>query len=320
MRISFSVCGLDVKRSVSLSIFLSLSLPFASAAPAEETPTPPLLNAARAGSVAAMKTLIDAGANVNEANVYGNTALHFALRRTSTGRIRGHIQVVALLVTRGADVNSQTRNGRTPLMDASDIGDTEVVTYLLGHGALPNPADSEGRTALAIAASRLYRDIVSELVTHGANLQASDMQGRTPLMQAISSVTLPPLASDALIAEEMERLAIVNELLAHRANANSTDKAGWTPIALAAEKGSPEIVRTLVSHGANVNARVPAVGNETPLMIAIRRNNPGTVKALLAANPDLSLVNSAGRTALSYARGYQDAEIIDLLRKAGATR
>jgi ankyrin repeat protein len=314
---------LRMKRATSFATLAALILAFrlAAAAPSEQAQTTPLLNAALAGNISAMKALIDSGANVNEANVYGNTPLHFALRRTSMGRRQGRLDAVALLVTHGANVNSRTRDGRTPLMDASDIGDAGAVLYLVAHGAQLDLADADGRTALAIAASRLYSDIVATLAAHGADTEARDKQGRTPLMQAIAAVSVPmPTRSEDRAAEKNERRAIVNLLLQHRADANSVDKLGWTPVALAADKGSPEIVAALINHGANVDIAVSGMGNQTPLMLAIRRNSPGTVMALIAAKPDFSRVDASGRTALSYARGYQDKEIIDLLQKAGAVR
>jgi ankyrin repeat protein len=290
------------------------------AAPHEEVQETPLLAAAIAGDIPAMKVLINSGANVNETNIYGNTPLHYALRRTFMGRRQGRVAVVAFLVNHGAQVNSRTKNGITPLMDASNTGDTEALKYLAEHGAQINLADKDGRTALSLAASQLYDDIVIYLVAHDANIDSRDGEGRTPLMQAIAAGSLLTMQIDKdRSVEDASRLSIVNILLEHHADVNLVDKSGWTPLALAAQNNSTEIVTTLINHGANQNIHVPIFGGETPIMTAIRNNNLQMLKVLVAAKPDLALANSQGRTALSYARGYRDEEMIEILKQAGAS-
>jgi len=290
------------------------------AAPHEEAQVTPLLAAAIAGDIPTMKVLIDSGANANETNINGNTPLHYALRRTFMGRRQGRVAVVAFLVNHGAQVNSRTKTGITPLMDASNTGDTEALKYLVEHGAQINFADKDGRTSLSLAASQLYDDIVIYLVAHDANIDSRDGEGRTPLMQAIAASSHLTMQTDKdRSVEEVNRLAIVNLLLGHHADVNFVDKSGWTPLALAAQNNSIEIVTTLIKHGANQNIHVPIFGGETPIMTAIRKNNLQMLKVLVAAKPDLGLANSQGRTALSYARGYRDEEMIEILKKAGAS-
>lgn len=309
-------CGRSTVCAASLAIFFSLGAAMAG----EVGPPSPLLNAALSANISAMKAELDAGANVNQATVLGDTPLHFILRRTSLGRMQGRIEAVALLVSHGANVNSRNRRGVTALMEAADAGDTEVVKYLVQHLATIDLSDDEGRTAISLSASRRYSDIVSFLAGAGANIEARDNHERTPLMQAIASVPVAPSDAAAHVTEEGEQLSIVELLLARGANPNTVDRKGWTPVALGAEYGSPEIVSALLRRGANVNVRTTSLGNQSPLMIAIRRNNLAMLKAFLAAKPDLSVVDSKGLTALDYAQRYQDSGMIDLLRKAGAYR
>ena len=140
-------------------------------------------------------------------------------------------------------------------------------------------------------------------------------------MQAIAAGSMPsPIKEKDHNVEDTSRLAIVNTLIKYHADVHTTDLAGWTPIALAAENNYYEIVRILIENGANQNIQVKGYGGDTPLMIAIRKNNSQIFKALMSAKPNLSLVNSQGRTALSFARGYQDGEMIEALKKAGAVR
>lgn len=55
-------------------------------------------------------------------------------------------------------------------------------------------------------------------------------------------------------------------------------------------------------------------------MLGMAMGGRSTVKALMAAKADLSKKDDSGRTALSYARGYRDREMSELLLNAGANR
>src|SRR5215467_14021541 len=65
--------------------------------------------AARKGDVAALKTFLDHGVDVNAKTRYGATALSYACDK-------GHLEVVKLLIERGADPNVRdTFYGEVPL-------------------------------------------------------------------------------------------------------------------------------------------------------------------------------------------------------------
>jgi ankyrin repeat protein len=96
--------------------------------------------AARKGDVAAVKTLLDEGVDVNTKFRYNATALAFAADR-------GHVEVVKLLIARGADVNAKdTFYNATPLTWAvSPAQDrrpqhVEVLRLLLAKGGIPADA------------------------------------------------------------------------------------------------------------------------------------------------------------------------------------
>lgn len=72
------------------------------------TGTTPLLRAAKAADLPAMKLLLAAGADINLANAQGQTALHAAAQW-------GHDKLVQYLVDKGANVNARDRRGFTPL-------------------------------------------------------------------------------------------------------------------------------------------------------------------------------------------------------------
>jgi ankyrin repeat protein len=58
--------------------------------------------------------------------------------------LRGHLEVAAWLLDKGADANGTDSNRRTALYNAASYGFTEVVVLLLGRGADPSIGDCEG--------------------------------------------------------------------------------------------------------------------------------------------------------------------------------
>ncbi|OQE44949.1 hypothetical protein PENCOP_c002G08967 [Penicillium coprophilum] len=60
----------------------------------------------------------------------------------------GNINIVTLLLEKGADLNNEPRLGQTPLTVACESGNTDLVVLLLKHGIDVNHRDHEGKPAL----------------------------------------------------------------------------------------------------------------------------------------------------------------------------
>ncbi len=89
-----------------------------------------------------------------------------ALWAASTG---GYLEIVKMLVERGAQVNKATLTQSTPLRGASFHGHIEVMKYLLINGADINIANCIGQSPLCIAAMRGQLDAVKFLLENGAD-------------------------------------------------------------------------------------------------------------------------------------------------------
>ena len=101
------------------------------------------------------------GTDINTRNKYRQTPLHLA----ATG---GHIEIVRLLLEKGADINARDIKG-TPLHWAASRGHLEVVRWLVENGADINARDEDGRTALHWATGNDRSiDVVGFLVEQGA--------------------------------------------------------------------------------------------------------------------------------------------------------
>jgi ankyrin repeat protein len=113
----------------------------------------------------------------------------------------GRAAVVALLLSRGAHVDAQTKYGRTPLMEAASWASIETVEILLRAGANPNATDREGRTPLMCVGDggpARSAEVFRLLVAAGGNVHARAPNGMTALTHA-QSLRCPPCV-DVLLA------------------------------------------------------------------------------------------------------------------------
>jgi ankyrin repeat protein len=120
--------------------------------------TTPLMRAAKNGDVAAMRVLMDHGADASLKQKNGTTTLMLA---AGVGRGTGVfakdyateaelLAAVKLLVESGADLNAVNDAGQTALHIAAQASDG-IVKYLAEHGANLDAKDKQGRTALDVA-------------------------------------------------------------------------------------------------------------------------------------------------------------------------
>lgn len=90
---------------------------------------------------------------------------------------------------------------------------------------------------------------------------------------------------------------------------------GRAALHAAANSGSPQGVKWLLEHGADVNVRGRM--NRTPLHFAAERNrNSKTVEVLVAAGADIKAKDVQGRTALQIAEHHGKTAVADWLRNA----
>lgn len=93
--------------------------------------------------------------------------------------------VVLQCLEHGANVNTASENGWTPLMLAVLRGSSAVVKLLLEHGADPNlttqSEENPSRSALTVAISNGRLEAVQALVTHAVNIDRRDHSGLTPI-------------------------------------------------------------------------------------------------------------------------------------------
>ena len=232
--------------------------------------------AARTGVADSVRSLLGHGVDVEAREGWrGQTALMWAAAENNA-------TIVQPLVDAGANVNAQSDEGFTPLVFAVRAGHTNTVEALLDAGSDVNLTLPDGTSPLVVAVINAHYDLGVLLLERGADPNASG-QGWTALHQLV---------------------------WARRPNRSFNNPPAF-PTGTVTDL---ELVRALVSHGANINARQTAEPPDgyrnalnridaTPFLLAAKAVDLELMRLLLNLGADPFLTNEDGTTPLMVAAG-----------------
>jgi ankyrin repeat protein len=310
-----------------------------SAAPIAAPGDSRVADAAMRGDAAAVRTLLQQGADVNVAQGDGMTALHWAADRgdqdlaalllrfgansgavTRIGRhaplhvaaTRGHHLVVRLLVDARADIAALTTTGAAPLHFAAAAGSAEAVRILLDRGADPNARETQwGQTPLMFAAASGRTETVRVLLARGADPRAT---------AKVVDISTRNRQDSTESRERNARIAAIQRQLA--AARAATPAAAAAPGGRAAggrgrdgdSGGEPEPLGYADLVGAH--------GGLTALLLAVREGHGETAFALLDGGADINQRSASDHTSpllMATINGYFDLAMQLLARGADVT-
>jgi ankyrin repeat protein len=255
---------------------------------------------------------------------------------------RDNLELVRLLLDRGADVNALgTKTGEqtyagigiTPLHVAAGNGNLELARLLLTRHADVNARSAptwmrlrsderedgealtelqsgigiHGKTPLHFAAMQGQDQMIRLLLQSGADPDARDALGQTP-------------AHLAAYFGHAEALAALEE----KADLTARAEEGWTLLHFAVAGGSHDAIEFAFLRGAAVNACAGITSGRnfriTPLHLAASLGDPTAVKVLLDHGADPRAEAAGGSLPLDLALHFGHQGVADLLRSPLAAR
>ena len=255
-----------------------------------------------------IQLLIERGADVDTPNKDHITPLHLA-------SLCQHLELVRVLLDHGANVHAEDSQGLTPLHKLFTNTDASkdvlgVVQVFLERGTDVNTPTKDHITPLHMASYHQHVESVRVLLDHGANVNAEDSQGWTALHRVFEN---PGASKDVLV--------LVQLLLERGADVNALTKDHITPLHLASSILHLESVRVLLDHGANFHAE------DSQGWTALHKvfSNPVAskdvlvlVQLLLVRGADVNTRNKNHITPLHLAAYHQHTESAQVLLNHGA--
>ncbi|KAK4195491.1 ankyrin repeat-containing domain protein [Triangularia verruculosa] len=240
------------------------------------------------------------------------------------------LDILALLVERGATVNAQTSTGMSALMQgARQVNGVDILKLLLRHGANLELEDKDEHTSLYYALRGNNPATVRLLLEHGANpdhinnsqkcyilppfVHRPDLlrilleHGADPNLPTPTG--FPPLMYAAGLMQDVS----LELLLEHGVAVDAMDETvrgewyGFTAVAMAVTFGTADAVRILAEHGADLKWKGTAKGEPLLIQASRRTSVPETPHVLTAllefpARIDMNVKSSYGLAAIHHVR------------------
>jgi uncharacterized protein len=264
-----------------------------------------LMTSARTGNVDAVRTLLDHGADPNARESYkGQTALMWAASER-------HPEVAKLLLQHGADwkvlsfyretklpklsaassVSPFARGGFSALQFAAREGDTKMAKVMLDAGVDINFPDIDNTSAIVVAIMNKRYTLAKYLLDRGADPNVNDVKGRGALYAAVDMrnedwSALP----NRKLEDSYPSLDLIKDIVAHGGNVNA------------------KLTKNLPGRSGMDAGDTTLDEGTTPLMRAARSGDVATMRVLLEAGADPKLTTKEGTNVLQFAAGvgYRD--------------
>jgi uncharacterized protein len=254
--------------------------------------------AAENNYAAAIKILVERGADMYKNDMHNQTPLHYAAKNKKIDSlvVFGHIP--------HSYIDVKDRWGSTPLSCAVQNGSLACMEYLISCGASVHTKNTNGSSLLHVAVTcdeeeNLCLPQLLEQLKDQINIPNNSH--RTPLYKAILE----------------KRSQFIKPLVQAGASVSYQDNMGDTPMHYAASIGHADSIRELHKYGANINCvnylDTGTYRGYTPLHFAAFRGHLDAVKALIEYGADKDIKTKEGKTARQLAEERKDYDIAKFL-------
>ncbi|MDF1762255.1 MAG: ankyrin repeat domain-containing protein [Oleibacter sp.] len=255
-----------------------------------------LTRAAWRGNTDIVKQLLHAGAKINHQDSLGRTAIAWSLAS------QPHKDTMLLLIANKADVNIQDMEGKSALRLAVEQKQLELVDKLLNAGANPNLADKENVTPLQRATILNQPSIIESLLKHNSKTNMQDVHHRDALWYA---------------ADEGSS-TIIQTLLRAGATTNTADQHGQRSLERSVLNQCQSCLELLVHATPNKELFLSKRDGNSLLTLAADSGNLSAVNFLITKDFPIDARNNKGNTALMLAASKGHSNIVEALISAGS--
>ncbi|KAK8375280.1 hypothetical protein O3P69_020329 [Scylla paramamosain] len=259
-----------------------------------------LHHACARGQINIVSLLLERGASVGVVDSNRTTPLH-------TSSFHGHSRIVELLLEKEADVNATDLRGNTPLHSAVEGGHPQVINQLLGRGADTSIANNEGQVF-----THLVNEFLVSAVHAGNPNQVTSLLKGTANPDSRDAYGFPVLCHAAFKGE----LLIADALLENGADPNQRDNEGRTAMHHAAYWGHLFVLKSLLDKGGSVT--VVDKHGSTPLHQAAREGVEDVMIVLVGRRASLDAQDSEGNTPMHVAARWGQRKAVEFLQEKGA--
>ncbi|KAL3109031.1 hypothetical protein niasHT_012593 [Heterodera trifolii] len=243
--------------------------------------------------------LLEKGADPNEPVVGQVNGINTNITPLFIAVHNANLPMCRMLVARGANVDLGTDFAITPLMQACKRHQMEIVSFLIENGADINLQNGDGATALMSTCYRGNVDIARLLLSHGANVEQTDYDGFRFALK------------DAVCEDRLEVCRLLVEEWAADVN-QQTIQERYTVLICAASLGHLAIVNFLIEHGADLQ-HVDADGHNA-LMWAVIKGRTEMARHLVAIGVNTDQRNMDGKRAQDFAEESGNVEMVAIFR------
>lgn len=195
-----------------------------------------LFMACRDGNEQLVNFVLDQGVSVDSRELLlskdlngDKTVLHAAV-------YHGHVNIVNILLNRGANIHKFSNTFRGPLCDAALNGAVDMIAILLENGASVDTRDEASYQPLHFASRSGSCEAVYLLLVAGAAIDCVGNDGLQPLHHT---------------AQFCDSQVLATFLVSHGASIEATTKFGYTPLELACEWANFDCKGVIVSRGSS---------------------------------------------------------------------
>ena len=274
-----------------LTGFLGLAL--AASGHAQDGNETRLLDLLASGETQAAAEYLGGRTDVNQAQLDGTTALHWAVYYDD-------VAMVEALLERGADVLARNAFGATPLSQAAILGNPQVIDLLLEAGADPDERGADDQTALMIIARTPDVEAARLLVEAGADVNVREKwRGQTALMWAAAQRQPDMVAFLIEQGADVDLLSWPNNWerqVTAEPRMKILPPGGMSALHYAAREGCTACVRLLAEAGANLDIADP--DGVTPLVMAGLNARWDSMQVLIEAGANVNKWDIYGRNPL----------------------